>query len=194
MKLLMLGDARAEQLAAWLAGQGETVSCSQANITLAGLRAEPPDFIISYNYRHIIPAAIIDFMRGRIINLHIAYLPWNRGAHPAVWAFIDGTPQGVTIHYIDAGLDTGDIIVQQKIALSPDAETLQSAYDRLHAALQELFRRHWAGIRQEALPRRPQAGAGSRHDVKDAARFMPLLQTKGWNMPVRELLMQLGRA
>lgn len=46
------------------------------------------------------------------MNLHISYLPWNKGADPNFWSCIDGTPAGVTLHHIDAGVDTGDIIAQ----------------------------------------------------------------------------------
>ena len=54
-----------------------------------------------------------------IVNLHISYLPWNRGAHPNFWSFFDATPTGVSIHLIDKGIDTGPIIVQKKVKLDP---------------------------------------------------------------------------
>ena len=49
----------------------------------------------------------------KIINLHIGYLPYNRGAHPNFWSFMDNTPTGVTIHEIDKNIDTGKIIYQK---------------------------------------------------------------------------------
>jgi len=52
------------------------------------------DLIISYGYRHIISKHVIATAKRPIINLHIAYLPYNRGAHPSFWAFYDRTPSG----------------------------------------------------------------------------------------------------
>jgi methionyl-tRNA formyltransferase len=49
------------------------------------------------------------------LNLHISLLPLNRGAHPAAWAIREGTKHGVTIHKIDSGLDTGEIVYQEEI-------------------------------------------------------------------------------
>ena len=71
-----------------------------------------PKLIVSYNYKHIIQPEIIVLMNGRLVNLHISYLPWNKGSDPNFWSFIDNTPKGVTIHKIDNHLDTGAILYQ----------------------------------------------------------------------------------
>ena len=65
-----------------------------------------PSLFISYNYHYIIPKQIFDEFKNKFINLHISYLPYNRGAYPNVWGFIDNTPKGVSIHLIDEGIDT----------------------------------------------------------------------------------------
>lgn len=72
------------------------------------------DWIISYGYRHIIPEEIIKKTKNPIINLHISYLPFNRGSHPNYWSFKEKTPKGVTIHFIDKGIDTGPILCQKE--------------------------------------------------------------------------------
>ncbi len=61
-----------------------------------------------------------------IINLHISFLPWNRGAHPNFWSFYDDTPKGVTIHLIDEGIDTGAIIYQKEITFDRNEKTFES--------------------------------------------------------------------
>ena len=71
------------------------------------------DYIISFGYKHIINKQIIDSFQTNIINLHISYLPFNKGYHPNFWSFKDNTPKGVTIHLIDEGIDTGDILIQK---------------------------------------------------------------------------------
>lgn len=88
------------------------------------------DFIISFGYRYLIPDEILREYPNRVINVHIAALPWNRGADPNFWSHYDNTPSGVTIHYVDSGIDTGPIIVQ-KILRFKDETTLRESYDAL---------------------------------------------------------------
>ncbi len=72
------------------------------------------DLIISFGYRHIIPEEVIK-RKKNIINLHIGYLPYNRGAHPNFWSFVENTPAGITIHKVNKDIDKGDIIFQKQI-------------------------------------------------------------------------------
>ncbi len=90
-----------------------------------------PDFIFSFQCRSIIPKSIINIPKYGIINLHFAYLPKYRGCYPIAWALLNGEKEvGVTLHYIDDGIDTGDIIYQEKIpVLSKD--TARSIFDKL---------------------------------------------------------------
>ena len=100
------------------------------------------DLIISYNYKHIISEDIIKLFPHKIINLHIGYLPFNRGADPNAWSFIDETQPGVTIHEIDKGIDTGDILIRKKVHIDTYFHTFRSSYDKLNSILQELFVLH----------------------------------------------------
>ena len=59
---------------------------------------------------------------------------------------LEATPAGVTIHYIDAGVDTGDVIAQREVALADD-DTLATAYAKLQDAMAALFREQWPAIR-----------------------------------------------
>jgi methionyl-tRNA formyltransferase len=88
------------------------------------------DLIVSYNYRHIVPRHLCEAWAGRAVNCHPSALPWNRGAHPNLWAWIDGTPHGVTIHTLAPGLDTGAIVAQRIVDLPPTG-TLRTSYARL---------------------------------------------------------------
>ena len=76
------------------------------------------DLAISFGYRHILKGDVLHNDKCPIINLHIGFLPYNRGADPNFWSFYAGTPSGVTIHLIDEGIDTGDIFFRQAITLS----------------------------------------------------------------------------
>jgi len=66
----------------------------------------------SIYFGYILNRQVIDLFPKGIINIHPAYLPYNRGSASNVFSLIDNTPAGATIHYIDEGIDTGDIIVQ----------------------------------------------------------------------------------
>lgn len=144
------------------------------------------DFIISYGYRHVINKQIVDIFYRKAINLHISYLPWNRGADPNLWSFLEDTPKGVTIHYIDKGLDTGDIIVQKTVEFS-NTETLRTSYEKLVAEIEKLFMENWLDIRSGRITPIPQTGKGTFHRKSDKLKWEYLL-TKGWDTPVAELI------
>ena len=107
------------------------------------------DMAVSYRFRHIIKKSSIDYLNGKIINLHISLLPWNRGADPNLWSFLENTPKGVSIHYVDEGLDTGDIIAQKSIRFNVSSETLASTYEILNSEILELFKIQWPLIMGE---------------------------------------------
>jgi methionyl-tRNA formyltransferase len=124
-----------------------------------------PDICISVSYRHIIPPEIID-IAPRIINLHISYLPFNRGAHPAVWSIVEGTPAGVTLHEIDEGIDTGPILVQQRVGVF-SADTAATLYDRLSDVAFYLFCDMWKDVKCNNIIPKKQTSKGTFHTVKD---------------------------
>jgi methionyl-tRNA formyltransferase len=83
------------------------------------LAALHPDAIIVVGYGRIIPQWMIDLPRFGNLNLHASLLPKYRGAAPIQWAIASGDQvTGVTIMRIDAGLDTGDILLQQEVPIS----------------------------------------------------------------------------
>ncbi len=107
---------------------------------------EEADICICAYWPHLLkPEFFNQFPKG-CINLHLAYLPYNRGKNPNVWPIIQCTPAGVTIHYIDAGIDTGDIIARRKVeTLSTD--TGGSLYIRLVLTIIKLFKKVWPSIK-----------------------------------------------
>jgi len=91
------------------------------------LAAIRPDAVIVVGYGRIIPQWMIDLPQLGNLNLHASLLPKYRGAAPIQWAIANGESiTGVTTMRIDAGLDTGDILMQREIAIAPEdtAETL----------------------------------------------------------------------
>jgi methionyl-tRNA formyltransferase len=109
------------------------------------IRTLAPDMIITAFWAYLLKPDIIAIPKHGCINLHPAYLPKNRGWHANVWPILDGTPAGVTIHYIDAGADTGDIIAQRCIPVEPE-DTGGSLHIKLTHELVTLFKETWAQI------------------------------------------------
>ena len=146
---------------------------------------------VMYGHREILRAEEIAQYRG-VINIHPSMLPYGRGAHPNFWAWHDGEPHGVTMHYVvDEGVDTGPIIATAAVEFAmPERETLNSSYMELHEAAERLFALKWPEVRNGA-PSYPQIGQGSLHRKKDLEPLWPLL-SKGWDSPVTEVI-ELGR-
>jgi methionyl-tRNA formyltransferase len=188
MNILYLGRRR-ESLLEHVGSWGDSVLHTEDNLNAHPELTECADIIVSYGYRFILSRELVDRFSNRIVNLHISLLPWNRGADPNVWSFLEDTPKGVTIHYIDCGVDTGPILAQQEIDLSSE-ETLCSSYHKLSGVVEHLFKKTWAAIRSGRIETNPQVGKGSYHRVKDLEPYRHLL-VQGWDTPVAGLI---GRA
>ena len=129
---------------------------SEFRLQLASIN---PDAIIVVGYGRIIPQWMIDLTRLGNINLHASLLPKYRGAAPIQWAIARGeTMTGVTTMRIDAGLDTGDILLQREIPIgaSDTAETLAPALAALGA---ELIVETLRGLEAGRISARPQNDA-----------------------------------
>ena len=123
--------------------------------TLAELRGLAPDIGISAFFGFILKPELIDLFPRGCINLHAALLPYNRGWHTNVWPILDGTPAGVTVHYIDPGVDTGDIIAQERIPIEP-TDTGGSLHEKIIRRQVDLFKEVWPLLREGKPSRTPQ--------------------------------------
>lgn len=145
------------------------------------------DWIISFGYKHIITEDIINHFKSNIVNLHISYLPYNRGMHPNFWSFRDGTPKGVTIHQIDKGLDTGDIVLQKEVIFKKEQDTLKSTYEVLIEEIQNLFIENYKAIFNKTIKTYPQVGQGTFHYGKEIEKYKDLL-TENWNTKIIKIM------
>jgi len=109
------------------------------------------------------------FPKG-VVNLHPSYLPYNRGVHPNVWSIVEGTPAGATLHYIDEGVDTGDIIAQRQMSVEP-VDTGETLYRKLERLCVELFQDTWPLILSGQAGRTRQAQPGTCHRASDLERI-----------------------
>lgn len=188
MKILFLGSESPEckKLSLFLHSVGEEVVFVTEKLTLQKIKEIKPEITISYNYHFILKPEIFNFSRLGTVNLHISYLPWNKGADPNFWSHIENTPKGVTIHYIDSGVDTGDIIGQESVIFS-DADTLTSSYEKLHTTILCLFEKLWPQIRSGRALRYKQQGEGTLHRLQDKEHFKNLLAEKGYDILIKDL-------
>jgi len=115
------------------------------------LRAIAVDAMIVVGYGQIIPQSIIDMAPLGIINVHGSLLPKYRGAGPVQWAILNGEMRtGVTTMRIDAGLDTGDMLLKAETDIGPD-ETAVELGGRLAAMGANLLVETLAGLEQQRI-------------------------------------------
>lgn len=98
-----------------------------------------PDLVISAGFMKIIGPATLAAFEGRIINTHPALLPHFPGAHAVRDALAAGAARtGSTIHFVDAGMDTGPVIAQRAIDIAPE-DTESSLHERIKVVERELL-------------------------------------------------------
>jgi methionyl-tRNA formyltransferase len=133
---------------------------------VAEIRALAPDVIVVMAYGQILPRAVLEIPRIACLNLHASLLPRHRGAAPIQAAIVAGDREtGITVMYMDEGLDTGEIMLQKCLKIAPD-ETGGSLHDRLAeigpAALEEALAQLQAGT----APRIPQDSSAATYAPK----------------------------
>jgi methionyl-tRNA formyltransferase len=143
---------------------GSQLAKAEMQEAIQGLR---PDLGLSLLFCYLFKPEFLRIFPQGVINLHPSFLPYNKGTYNNVWSIIDKTPAGVTLHYIDEGVDTGDIIAQEEVLIEP-VDTGESLYRKLERASLELFRGMWPAIKAGKAPRHPQIKeAGTFHLTKD---------------------------
>ena len=167
MKILALyNNDIALELFDWLTKEGHEVVLQTQPLDASWCAQEQFDLTVSYTYRYILPKDVLKALGDNVVNLHNSLLPWNRGADPNIWSIVEGTPRGVTLHYMDENLDKG-YIISQEIVDDNENETLASSYENLDRAAKTLFKKsfkyykYWPSLKKRCV------GEGSYHSVKD---------------------------
>jgi len=115
-----------------------------------------PDYLVSINNHQIIKKGLIRLPRSGVINFHNAPLPRYGGLNACTWAIVNGeTEHGVTWHFIDEGVDTGDIIVQKFFPIGPDTTAIQLIMQCITEGVR-LFDTVLGQMMQGSLSRTPQ--------------------------------------
>lgn len=123
------------------------------------LRRSPADLCVMAGFRHRVPASFVRCFRRGVVNLHPSYLPFNRGSWPNVWAILDGTPAGATLHYVEAddeaGVDTGPIVARTLVPTYA-WDTGRTLYDRCEDASVALLEEWWPSLLGAECPEQQQ--------------------------------------
>jgi methionyl-tRNA formyltransferase len=133
---------------------------------IAELKQLSPDLIAVAAFGQILPQSILDLPKFGCLNVHTSLLPKYRGAAPIQWAILnDESETGITIMQMDAGLDTGGIITQEKTTIT-EADTGQTLHDRLAQMGGDLLVRTIPEFVAGKLPAQPQPAEGATYAAK----------------------------
>jgi methionyl-tRNA formyltransferase len=153
---------------------GAEIITAEALRTPEGLKkitALRPNMGMSVMFGYLLKPEFLALLPHGCLNLHPSFLPYNRGTFPNVWSIVDGTPAGVTLHYVDEGVDTGDIICQRRVPVSC-TDTGETLYRKLESAGLELLRETWPAIRNQEITRVSQQNElGTYHRLGDVAQI-----------------------
>jgi methionyl-tRNA formyltransferase len=151
---------------------------------VAELQALKPEAMVVVGYGQIIPQSIIDIPPLGIVNVHASLLPKYRGAAPIQWAIARGeTRTGVTTMKINAGLDTGDMLLKWETEIDP-AETSVDLGRRMAVAGADLLVETLRGLEAGTITPQPQDDS--------QATYAPIIKKEDglidWNLPARDIL------
>jgi methionyl-tRNA formyltransferase len=120
------------------------------------LRARDLDWLFIIGWSQIAGPAVLQSSRLGVLGAHPTLLPVGRGRAAIPWAILKRLPEtGVTLFQLDSGVDTGPIVAQERVPMSP-RETATELYAKIATAHRALVRRAWPGIAQGDVPRQPQ--------------------------------------
>jgi methionyl-tRNA formyltransferase len=158
---------------------------------LEALRAAEADLFALASYGKIVPRALLALPPLGFLNVHPSLLPLYRGATPLQSALRDGAPRsGVTIMQMDAGMDTGDIVLQEARPIAP-RETYGELHERFAALGADLLVRALERAAAGTLVRIPQASRGVPAEEVAATRTRPLAKADlaiDWSRPARTIV------
>lgn len=126
-----------------------------------------PDVVVAAGFTHIVPPEVLAVPEEGCLNVHPGVLPETRGFNPNVWSIVDDLPAGATVHYMDEGVDTGDVVATREVETS-FADTGKDVYRRVERACVDLFREVWPAVEDGTVEARSQADeAGTYHRKQD---------------------------
>ena len=150
---------------------------------LSQVRDLAPDLLVVAAYGQILPQELLDIPRIMPINVHGSLLPEYRGAAPIQWAIIQGdTKTGITIMEMDAGMDTGPMLLQKALTIGPE-ETFGELYERMAGLGARLLVQALDELHKGTLKPRSQPEEG----ISYAPPIKPEMARLDWSQPARRI-------
>lgn len=128
------------------------------------------DYIFGIHYPFIINKKLLNIPNIGFLNLHPAYLPYNKGWHTPSWAIIENSPYGATLHFMSEELDNGDIIHQKQINIEVE-DTANSLYKKVLDLEFEVFKEALPELMSLSPKRIKQKEKGTSHVKNDLGRI-----------------------
>ena len=129
------------------------------------LREAGIEVLLSVNFGYVIPPLLLNVL-PEALNLHTGLLPWCRGSNPNVWAIVERSPAGVTLHRMTKELDRGEIVASLDVPVGP-GDTGASLYEKLDEASVTLMRAIWTTLRERPIEGYPMGDGGSEHKTRE---------------------------
>lgn len=153
--VLTADDSLEQKVADWVSFDSSTqrfgiplhkVRSTKSSSTIDLVRSMSPDLVCVVSWSMIIPPEILEAGRLGCIGFHYSMLPQRRGGAPLNWAIIDGLKEsGITLFYLDDGIDTGDVIAQAPFGIGVD-DTVKDLLDKIVVIAPDLITGHIDGV------------------------------------------------
>jgi len=132
-----------------------TPDANQLIDLLPQLQKLAPDYLFSFYYRHMIPAALLACAKIGALNMHGSLLPKFRGRAPVNWAILHGaTETGATLHMMEVKPDAGDIVGQSAVSIGPN-ETATDVFGKVSQAAVTVMKQVLPELVQGHIPKKP---------------------------------------
>ena len=131
------------------------------------------DYIFGIHFPYIISKPLLSIPKVGFLNLHPAFLPYNKGWHTPSWAILDKTKYGATLHFMSNDLDAGDIIAQREIEVKPNV-TANELYQSVLKVEEQLFKDSFTNLLTLKPTRTKQVKEGTSYSKKDLAKVQEI--------------------
>lgn len=131
------------------------------------------DYIFGIHFPYIISKPLLSIPKVGFLNLHPAFLPYNKGWHTPSWAILDKTKYGATLHFMSNDLDAGDIINQTEIEVKPSL-TANELYQSVLEVEEQLFKDSFTNLLTLKPTRTKQVKEGTSYSKKDLAKVQEI--------------------
>lgn len=143
------------------------------------------DYFVLAWWPYIIDASLFNIPKKGTLNFHPSLLPFNKGKHPTFWNIIEEVPYGVSIHFVDEGIDSGDVVFQKEIKKTW-CDTGGTLYEKALKNIVDLYVENYNNIKNGNYMRTKQhSGRGSFHYAKELKAYLHIDLNKSYT--AREL-------